>query len=604
MTSDLQKISAMFQADINRNSFKQFIEYLRFPFYKNFEEDLKLNFTFPLTFLTGTNGSGKSSILHALYGAPKGKNIADYWYNTALDPIDDLKENRHCFIYSYKTEFTKTQIEVLKTRIQRKDKRTGKINPDYWEPSRPLKKLGMEFPPENADSRETSGEKGQRWELSSRNIYYMDFRYSLSAYDKYFYFGVKPNTKTLKFKQDIIRKYAPKLKKSFDECNKVSYFTRRTNKPKKLSSKAVKYISEILGKNYIEIILLEHNFYNHTKGFAIKYKTSGLAYSEAFAGSGETAVVKLVNDILSVEDYSLIILDEPETSLHPAAQKKLIQFLLKKIKIKKLQVVISSHSPDMIEGMPKEAIKILYENPKSNKVNIIENVLPESAFLHLGHSIPNKKMLIVEDDLAKVILQKTLEQTNDSNLFDIQYFPGGESRIKQENMLVYSKEEDKKHFIIFDGDQLVDHVDVNLLSSKDKTLDNLKKLIKDTVGEDIKFNTDGGDNREQQQIDLILKYLKFHKNNVFFLPKNIPEEIIWSNQVLINSDITEGEQEQINKEDDYKTKFNLFALFNFGNDTSEYQKKAYEYFIVRWLKKENNQELKYIQKIIDNIKDT
>ncbi|MCK4797054.1 MAG: AAA family ATPase, partial [Spirochaetes bacterium] len=555
MSKNIKDIATMFQNDTNRNTFKQFIEYFRFPFYKNFERDLKLNFTFPITFLTGANGSGKSSILHALYGSPGGKSIADYWYTTDLDPINDLKKNRHCFIYSYKTEFTKTQVEVLKTRIKRKDKRTGKTNPDYWEPSRAIKSLNMQPPPEDADTRETSGKEGQRWKLLKRNIYYMDFRYSLSAYDKYFYFGSKPNTKTLKTKQDIIRKYAPKLKKAFDEDKKISFYKRSTNIPKKLDAKALKYISDILGKNYVETTLLEHDFYNNTKGFAIKYKTSELIYSEAFAGSGETAVVKLVNDILSVEDYSLVILDEPETSLHPAAQKKLIEFLLKKIKIKKLQVVISSHSPDMIENMPKEAIKILYENPRTNKINIIEDVVPESAFLHLGHSIPDKKILIVEDDLAKVILQKTLEKNNDCDLFDIQYFPGGESRIKQENMLVYSKEEDKKHFIIFDGDQRKDKIDTDNLSNADKNLKSLKLLIKGILGEDIKFNTDGGDNKEQQEIDLIIKYLNFHKNNTFFLPENIPEETIWSNQVLENSDITKEEKKQINDEEDFKLKF-------------------------------------------------
>ncbi|MCW5210630.1 hypothetical protein VU03_02650, partial [Desulfobulbus sp. N3] len=198
--------------------------------------------------------------------------------------------------------------------------------------------------------------------------------------------------------------------------------------------------------------------------------------------------------------------------------------------------------------------------------------------------------------------QKILAKNNDFDLFDIQYFPGGASRIKHENMLVYSKEEDKKHFIIFDGDQLKDKIDTKMLSSADKNLKNLKALIKGIVGEDIKFNTDGGDNKEQQQIDLMIKYLNFHKNNTSFLPENIPEEIIWSNQVLENSDITKEEKKQISNEDNFKIKFNLFALFNFGDDTSEYQKKAYEYFIVRWLKEKENKNLEHIINIINTIK--
>jgi hypothetical protein len=43
------------------------------------------------------------------------------------------------------------------------------------------------------------------------------------------------------------------------------------------------------------------------------YKTNNVVYSEAYAGSGEIAVVKLVHDIVKAKNCSLILLDEPET---------------------------------------------------------------------------------------------------------------------------------------------------------------------------------------------------------------------------------------------------------------------------------------------------
>ena len=41
----------------------------------------------------------------------------------------------------------------------------------------------------------------------------------------------------------------------------------------------------------------------------------------------------------------LLLLDEPETSLHPGAQVKLQRYILDQIKKKHLQVVISTHAP-------------------------------------------------------------------------------------------------------------------------------------------------------------------------------------------------------------------------------------------------------------------
>jgi len=594
----LSEIKKMYENDSNRNVFKKFIEYIRFPFFKNFENNLKVNFSFPITFIVGQNGAGKSSLLHALYGAPKGKSVEEFWYTTDLDPIKDLKDNRHCFIYSYKTEFTKQNIEVLKIRIQNRDKKTGKINPDYWEPSRPIKKYGMADFPDSFDKREATK---TRWKLIQRSVYLMDFRYSLSAYDKYFYFGSKPNTKTLKSKQDIIRKYAPKLRRAFDDEREISFYSRRVSKINNLTNEVKDRIEYILGKKYAETKLIEHNFYDRNTGFAIRYKTDKISYSEAYAGSGETAIVKLVHDLMNAKNYSLVLLDEPETSLHPLAQKKLINFILKQIKKKKLQVVISTHSPDIIEGMPKEAIKIFYEKQDTGKINIIEDVYPENAFIHIGRSITDKKVIIVEDSLAKMIVEKVIEQKGDSKLFEVEHFPGGESPIKQNEMTVYSKEDNSKHFIVFDGDQKKEKIDVSTLSDKDKETAILAEKIKELVDEKIKFSVDSNASDEQKK-DLMLKYIKYHHGNVFFLPKNIPEEIIWDNGVLERADLTKGQKDKIKTEEDIKKKFNLFAKYSFGENSAEYQTKAYEYFLIKWIKKENSDYSK-IKKIINNIKE-
>jgi len=264
---NINSISQIFKSDKKRNVFKKYIDYIRFPFFKNFNSNLRVNFDFPVTFLVGQNGSGKSSLLQALYGAPLGYSIESYWYTTALDPIKDLKDNRHCFIYSFLTAHSKTQVEVLKERIQNKDKKTNKINPDYWEPARPKIKYGMDKFPSNADARDSSK---TRWNLLKNDVLYMDFRYSLSAYDKYFYFGSKPTQGELSSKKDIVRKYAPRIKSTFDNDEISLYYSRRADTPVKLSDDELEAIQNILGKQYLEAKITEHDFYDRKKGFAIR----------------------------------------------------------------------------------------------------------------------------------------------------------------------------------------------------------------------------------------------------------------------------------------------------------------------------------------------
>lgn len=56
----------------------------------------------------------------------------------------------------------------------------------------------------------------------------------------------------------------------------------------------LKEINEILGKNYIEIRRVHHRVYE-SWGTSIKVKNeNGMTYSEANAGSGESAIINMV----------------------------------------------------------------------------------------------------------------------------------------------------------------------------------------------------------------------------------------------------------------------------------------------------------------------
>ena len=62
-----------------------------------------------------------------------------------------------------------------------------------------------------------------------------------------------------------------------------------------------------------------------------------------------------------------ILLDEPEVSLHPGAQERLVEFLFEQIKKHKHQVVVSTHSPSIIRHLPPEAIKVMMVDNKTGK---------------------------------------------------------------------------------------------------------------------------------------------------------------------------------------------------------------------------------------------
>src|SRR3954447_20853494 len=81
--------------------FPGYITHIRFPRYKNISDGARIDFTFPVTALVGSNGSGKTSVLNALYGAPARKSTGQYWFSTKVDPIEEGEGSPSRFIYGH-----------------------------------------------------------------------------------------------------------------------------------------------------------------------------------------------------------------------------------------------------------------------------------------------------------------------------------------------------------------------------------------------------------------------------------------------------------------------------------------------------------------------
>jgi len=586
MISELSEAISIIQKAKAGNQFQKYIDFIKFPYYRNLEIDTKINFDFPLTVFIGQNGCGKSSCLHALYGAPQGYTPYNFWFDTKVDPIMyyNEEEKRHSFWYSFKDDKKKVK-EVIKARIKR-----GK-DPNYWETSRPLSWAGMK----------TRGD--DRDQPIQKKVVYIDFRSELSAFDKYFYFG---NVKGIasKNKQEFIQRKSVQLKKVLS--GKITHYNTLsgpTNKKlKTLGANELNYISFILGKTYTAGDYLEHSFFRND-GYSVIFKTSYAEYSEAFAGSGEVAVVRLVMKVLEAPDYSLILLDEPEVSLHPGAQGRLKIFLLDQIKQKKHQVILASHSPSIVNGLPKEAIKVFYQNPSNGRFIIQENLTPEEAFYHIEYPVNNTKNIIVEDILAQEIISGVLTEMGEAtkNLFTVKFNPGGESVIKKEFIPVFCRDNKPKNFIFFDGDQKPSqpHYKWQTFSTEEVgDIKFLKEKIKDQTGEIIEFSVDGGagGGNKAQQLALLKKYLEYYLTNVFYLPKSLPEEIIWNSEyaalqikaTVHESIIADEHIDQLQKLVKTKEKFALLSKIIYGDNKAEDIINTQKLFTRNWLNIKND----------------
>lgn len=584
--STIKELLSTLHSMRGNNVFKRYIDYIQFPYYRNLEINTKINFSFPLTVFVGPNGCGKSSVLQALYGTVRGKTPSEFWFDTKIDPIHyyDDEKRRHSFWYSYKDNFGVIK-EVVKARIKRAN------DPNYWETSRPLVWAGMRIR-ENKNERDSPIEK---------NVVYLDFRSELSAFDKFFYFGNIRNI-TSKNKQEFIRRKSGSLNNLLKgEVQFINSSTRELNAPLELlSSDELENISFVLGREYLSGRSIKHSIFRN-EGYSFLFETKYAKYSEAFAGSGEMAVVLLVTEVLNAPEYSLILLDEPEVSLHPGAQARLKTFLLIQIKIKKHQVILTTHSPSLVKDLPKESIKVFYQNPNSGRFLVKENLIPEEAFYYIEHPISDKKNIIVEDILAKLIISEVLKKmgSETQNLFNLKFNPGGSSVIKKEFATVFCRDDNSKDYIFFDGDQkrVENHFDWRHFTTRELTVDYLRNKIEEQTGETIKFSVDSGEkNRnDEQQLELLKKYLDYFKSNVFYLPGQISEDIIWNNDTvrqfiqikLVDTEKVSELMNEIGVLQSSKEKFARLSQIVYGSSNATDIGSIHKLFIQYWVDQEN-----------------
>lgn len=449
MTDQYEDVMNELERMINQQEgklFEPYIRYIRFPLYKHLKKNSRIDFGFPITALVGPNGCNKSSILQALFGAPINRSVGNYWFSTDVDRIS--KDSRHCFIYGYKSQYHNRIVEVLKTRIQKKD------NPDYWEPSRPQKEYDMEMMPTMKQESEPDRSK-TRWNAINKEVLYLDFRHNLPAFDRYFYHMPLKKAVSFKSKQDYIRRYSKNL--HFVIVNRLSdyslYNEQKVRSNTILSKEKVRAINTILGKEYEQIQIVEHSLYGGQFAKTVVISDDVLKYSEAFAGSGESSVIILVDEIMDAKEKSLILLDEPETSLHPMAQKRMVDFICEAVKRHRHQVVISTHSPFFIQKLPPHAIKTLLSS--ADGIEIMPSSYPEDAFALLGAEELAQKTVFVEDKLSVEIVKRCikLKHPNLVEAISVRAISGGAETIISRYIYPYSQTSQMDVVFLLDGDK-------------------------------------------------------------------------------------------------------------------------------------------------------
>lgn len=131
---------------------------------------------------------------------------------------------------------------------------------------------------------------------------------------------------------------------------------------------------------------------------------NGREYSGFHQGSGEITVTELLK--ASLPKTGLVLIDEIESSLHPRAQRRLIRDLAEQCRNLEFQLIITTHSPYILEELPLKARMYILENNATKA--IISGISPQFAMTKMDDDLHPECDLFVEDEAAKTMLGEIL----------------------------------------------------------------------------------------------------------------------------------------------------------------------------------------------------
>ena len=174
------------------------------------------------------------------------------------------------------------------------------------------------------------------------------------------------------------------------------------------------------------------------------------AYSGFHQGSGETTIAELLR--VDLPQYGLIIIDEIESSLHPRTQRRLVRDLASAARERECQIIISTHSPYVLEELPLSARTYILETAGTK--NLVAGVSPQFAMTQMDDVRHPECELYVEDERAATWLKEILSRHAKNEFLRCSVTPYGSANLGVAlGQMVNANRFARSTRVFLDGDQ-------------------------------------------------------------------------------------------------------------------------------------------------------
>lgn len=210
----------------------------------------------------------------------------------------------------------------------------------------------------------------------------------------------------------------------------------------------VKALNKILDANYTD--LFECQTIKGNKIFLGMVK-NGVEYTEHTMGAGEKRVFEIIKNVYTggIKPNGLLIVDEIDALLHEKAFHELIDFLVKESNTMCFEVIFTTHRESVIKF--KNKINIISIWNIGTGIEAYPGVSAD-ALRQISNVEPDMVNVFVEDTLAKTVITILVETEGINELVDISLFGSAENSAVILSGLILTGKRIDTSLAILDGD--------------------------------------------------------------------------------------------------------------------------------------------------------
>ncbi len=166
--------------------------------------------------------------------------------------------------------------------------------------------------------------------------------------------------------------------------------------------------------------------YSGHNGDIVCVQRGGVEYSEAHMGFGEGRTQSLIVALEQLPEKSLVLIEEPETSLHPSAQHALARYLMEACNRRGHQIFLTTHSEYLLNGLPAASRLYLMRDSRGS-IRCLAGLSAAEARSLMTDGATKALTVLVEDECARAILRELLRRVDAGFLRTVGIYAGGDA---------------------------------------------------------------------------------------------------------------------------------------------------------------------------------